>query len=221
VTTPRPDAGDVWSSPTPPVAGSTPYGVAFGRPSPPPRGEGGGLATTGDVVAAVVAAAAMLIAGVPMGLLWGASAPRVDVADLLGNSSETALEAQPAADARFAVLAIIFGLVAGLIAGWRGRRAGWPLPVGLLLGGGGGSLIAAQVGHLVASGKALAQVPPNANPLVRELVDVMVRAHGAHAIYPFVALLVFLVLVASTTRAEPLSIPTAPPPAGAWWSSPR
>src|ERR1700710_2832861 len=140
--------GNVWSAPSasPPQDGT--YGTAFGLPSPIPRAPRRSVATIGDVVAGVVAAAAMLVAGIPLGLIWGATAPTVDVGDLLRNSSETALEAQPAADARFALLAVVFGLVGGLIAGWRGRKAGWPLPVGLVLGGVGGSLIAGQVGHL-------------------------------------------------------------------------
>jgi hypothetical protein len=208
----QPGVSDVWTGAT--------YGSAFGTPPAAPRGARSTLANTGDVVAGVVAAAVMLVAGVPLGLLWGATAPRVDVADLLNNSAETALEAQPAADARFALLAAIFGLVAGLIAVWRGRRAGWPLPVGLALGGLGGSLIAGQVGHLLQSDKALRAVPPTANPLVRDLVDVGIRADGVHAVYPFVALAVFLVLVLLTTRAEPLQVPDEPP-AGAWWSAPR
>jgi hypothetical protein len=208
----QPGPGDVWTG-----AG---YGSAFGSPPAAPRGDRYALATTGDVVVGVVSAAIMLVAGVPLGLLWGATAPRVDVADLLNNSAETALEAQPAADARFALLAAIFGLVAGLIAVWRGRRAGWPLPVGLALGGLGGSLIAAQVGHLLESDKVLRAVPPTANPLVRDLVDVGIRADGVHAVYPFVALLDILALVALTTRAEPLRVPDEPP-AGAWWSAPR
>jgi hypothetical protein len=189
-------------------------------PTPPPRPPRSSLATTGDVVAAIVAAAIMLAAGVPFGLLWGATAPKVNVPDLLDNSAETALEAAPAADARFALIGAVFGLVAGLIAVWRARRAGWPLPVGLFLGGLGGSLIAGQVGHLLESDKALETVPATANPLVRQVVDVMVRADGVHAVYPLVALLVFLALVALTTRPEPLQVP-AEPPAGSWWSAPR
>jgi len=196
------------------------YGTPFGVPSqPPPRARPQGVATS-DVVAGVIAAAGMLAAGIPLGLIWGATVPTVDVNDLLLNSSETALEAQPAADARFALLAALFGVVVGLIAGWRGRRAGWPLPVGIVLGGVGGSLIAAQVGHLLASGDALAAVPPTANPLVREIVDVTVRADGVHAIFAFSALLVFLVIVALATKPEPLTVPEEPP-AGAWWSAPR
>jgi hypothetical protein len=178
------------------------------------------MVTTGDVVAGVVAAAVMLVAGVPFGLLWGATAPRVNVPDLLDNGAETALEAAPAADAHFALIGAIFGLVAGLFAVWRGRRAGWPLPVGLLLGGLGGSLIAGQVGHLLESDKVLKTIPPTAKPLVRQVVDVTVRAEGVHAAYPLVALLVFLVVVALTTRPEPLQIP-AEPAAGSWWSAPR
>jgi hypothetical protein len=171
-------------------------------------------------VAAVVAGGVMLLAGVPLGLLWGATVGTVDVADLLANSSETALEVQPAADARFALIAAVFGLVAGLIAGWRGRKAGWPLPVGLVLGGVGGSLLAAQIGHLLKSQSVLDKIPANANPLVRELVDVMVRADGVHVVFPFVAALVFLGIAALTTKAEPLQVSTEPA-AGAWWSSPR
>lgn len=172
------------------------------------------------MVAGIVAAAIMLVAGIPFGLLWGATAPKVDVADLLDNGAETALEAAPAADLRFALIGAVFGLVAGLIAIWRGRRAGWPLPVGLFLGGLGGSLIAGQVGHLLESDRALKAVPPNASPVVRQVVDVTVRAQGVHAVYPLVALVVFLVLVALTTRPEPLQVPSEPP-AGSWWSAPR
>jgi hypothetical protein len=223
-----PSGGDVWGGPPPPPGGgpsdggawSAPYGPAFGSPNAPRRPPRSSLATTGDVVAGVVAAAVMLVAGIPLGLLWGATAPKVDVADLLNNSAETALEAQPAADARFALIAAVFGIVAGLFAVWRGRRAGWPLPVGLLLGGLGGSLIAGQVGHLLESDKVLKQVPATANPLLRQVVDVGVRADGVHAAYPLLALLVFLVLVALTTRAEPLSVPSEPS-AGSWWSAPR
>lgn len=189
-------------------------------PAAPPRPPRGDLAHRGDVVAAVVAGGIMLVAGVPLGLLWGATLRTVDVADLLTNSSESALEAQPAADARFALIAAVFGLVAGLVAAWRGRRAGWPLPVGLVLGGVGGSLLAAQIGHLLRSQSVLDTVPPTAKPLVRELVDVTVRADGVHAVFPLVAAVVFLGLVALTTRAEPLQV-SDEPDAGAWWSSPR
>src|SRR3954449_9040588 len=185
--------GNVWSAPPASLPPDGLYGTPFGLPSPPPRAPRRATATTGDVVAGVVAAAAMLAAGIPLGLIWGATVPTVDVADLLANSSETALEAQPAADARFALLAAAFGVVAGVLAAWRGRKAGWPLPVGIALGGVGGSLIAGQVGHLIASDDALSAVPPTANPVVRELVDVTVRANGVHAIFAFMALLVFLV----------------------------
>src|SRR4051794_26144332 len=210
--------GNVWSAPpaSPPQDGL--YGTPFGLPNPPPRAPRRAPATTGDVVAGVIAAAAMLAAGIPLGLIWGATVPTVDVQDLLLNSSETALEAQPAADARFALLAAAFGVVAGLLAAWRGRRAGWPLPVGIALGGIGGSLVAAQVGHLLAGGAALPGVPPPANPVVRDLVDVTVRADGVHAIFAFAALLVFLVLVVLTTKAEPPTVPEEPP-AGSWWSA--
>jgi hypothetical protein len=213
--------GNVWSAPP---ASPTPqdgtFGTPFGLPSQSPRAPRRTVATTGDVVAGVVTAAAMLAAGIPLGLIWGATVPMVDVNDLLRNSSETALEAQPAADARFALLAAAFGIVVGLLAGWRGRKAGWPLPVGIALGGVGGSLIAAQVGHLLASDDALAAVPPTANPLVRDLVDVTVRADGVHAIFAVAAVFVFLVIVVLTTKAEPLTVPDEPP-AGAWWSAPR
>jgi hypothetical protein len=214
---------NVWRAPTSAPPGAPVYGVPFGipsgpssRPSPPREG----LASTGDVVTAIVAAAVMPVAGVPMGLLWGATARHVNITDLLQNNSEVALEVQPANDARFALLAIIFGLVAGVLAGWRGRRGGWPLPVGLLLGGLGGSLVAAQTGHLLASGSALSAIPPTARSLVRSLVDVHVRANGVHVLYPFAALLVYLLIVLVTTRAEPLTVSPTPSP-GAWWSAPR
>lgn len=213
--------GNVWSAPpTAPAAPGGMYGTPFGLPSPAPHAPRRGAAARNDVVAGIVAAAAMLAAGIPLGLIWGATVPKVDVRDLLLNSSETTLEAQPAADARFALLAAAFGVVVGIIAGWRGRRSGWPLPVGIVLGGVGGSLIAAQVGRLLASDDVVSAVPPTAKPVVRDLVEVSVRADGVHVIFAFAALLVFLVIVALTTKAEPLSVPEEPD-AGSWWSAPR
>ncbi|HMA47834.1 MAG TPA: hypothetical protein VKP11_11685 [Frankiaceae bacterium] len=205
---PPPPARDVWAAPAGPAD-------TVGAPPPAPAGP---LVTGGEIVAGLVSFAVTAAAGAPLGLLWAAVSPRLDVAAALAGS-ETAFTAQVAADIRFGLLSAVFGLVAGLVAWWRGRRGGWPVPLALATGGLSGALLAGWVGHLRRSHEVLSRLPPRANDLAVQLVDFKVRAHGLYVAYPLVALAVFAALTWLTGRGE--RPPAASPPAERWWSAAR
>jgi hypothetical protein len=172
-----------------------------------------------DVLTALVVAVSLVVAGGPLGLLWAATSPRLDVKAALAGS-EAAFDAQAGIDVHFALLALIFGVVAGALVGWRGRRSSWPVPLALAVGGVGGSLIAAQIGHLRESSRVLDQLPENIRGSVSNIVDFVLRSHGYHVVFPVAALLTYLIIVVATTRSEPASLPDAPEP-DRYWSVPR
>ncbi len=172
-----------------------------------------------DVLTALVVAVVLVVVGVPMGLLWGATTPKLDVKQALAGS-EAAFNAQGGADAHFALLALIFGVVAGAVVGWRGRHGSWALPLALAVGGVGGSLVAAQVGHLQESSRVLDQLPQDIRGRVSNIADFMLRAHGFHVVFPVAALLTYLIILVATTRPEEPALPEVPEP-DRYWSVPR
>jgi hypothetical protein len=172
-----------------------------------------------DVLSALVAAVVLVVVGVPMGLLWGATTPKINVKQAL-DGSEAAFNAQGGADVHFALLALIFGVVAGAVVGWLGRRGSWTLPLALAVGGVGGSLVAAQVGHLQESSAVLDQLPQDIRGRVSNLVDFMLRSHGFHVVFPAAALLTYLVIVVATTRPQQPALPETPEP-DRYWSVPH
>jgi hypothetical protein len=216
------------------AGGAGPYGPPeFGTPhfgTPPgPSVRGSRLRwnapTPRDVLSSIVVAITLLIAGVPLGLLWGWTTPKLNVSEALGGTtgilSEAAFNAQAGIDIHFAFLALIFGLVAGAIVGWRGRSASWPLPIAVAVGGAAGSLVAAQIGHLMESSEVLNQLPQSVRGTqLASLMDFTLRSHGFHAVFPVVALLTYLLIVLIATRNEPAKLPAEPEP-GRYWSVPR
>jgi hypothetical protein len=212
------ETGDVTGMPVPDGAAGPP---GFGVPPPPPR-----LARwrpevphSRDVLSAIAVAVAVIVAGVPMGLIWGATTPKLDVKQALGGS-EAAFNAQGGADVHFALLALIFGVVAGAVVGWFGRHGSWTLPLALAVGGVGGSLVAAEIGHLQESSGVLDQVPQDIRSRVSDLVDFSLRSHGFHVVFPFAALLVYLVIMIATSKPEQPALPETPEP-DRYWSVPR
>lgn len=141
------------------------------------------------LLAGLVCALAMVLAGPPLGLLWAASAPRLDVEAALSGAMSV-FGAQSTTDVYFALICAVAGVVAGLVAGWRAAGAGWPVPVGLAAGGVAGSLLAGWIGELRRSGEVLDSLPPNATALLRDLAEFHVRATGLYLVLPGVALLV-------------------------------
>ncbi len=193
----------------------------FGVPPPPPRFARWRpeAPNSRDVLSALVVAVALVVAGVPMGLIWGATTPKLNVKQAL-SGSEAAFNAQGGADVHFALLALIFGVVAGAVVGWRGRHGSWTLPVALTVGGVGGSLVAAQVGHLQESSGVLDQLPQDIRSRVSGIIDFTLRSHGFHVVFPLAALLTYLVIMLATTRAQEPALPETPEP-DRYWSVPR
>jgi hypothetical protein len=172
-----------------------------------------------DVLSALVVAIALVVVGVPMGLLWAATTPKLNVKQALAGS-EAAFNVQGGADVHFALLALIFGMLAGAVVGWRGRRGSWTLPVALAVGGVGGSLVAAQVGHLRGSNRVLDQLPQDIRGRVSNVVDFVLRSHGFHVVFPVAALLTYLIILLLTTSHQEPVLPDAPEP-DRYWSVPR
>lgn len=151
------------------------------------------------LLAGLICAVAMAMVGFPLGLLWGAVAPHLDLHSAL-QGDESAFAVQSSVDARFGLICAVAGLVGGGIAFWRARDAGWTVPLGLAVGGFGGSLIAGWIGHLRRSSAALHGLPKDASPVLVDLVDVRVRAHGLYLVMPVVALVVFALALWVTSR---------------------
>ncbi len=172
-----------------------------------------------DVLSAIVVAIALVVVGVPMGLIWAATTPKLNVKQALAGS-EAAFNVQGGADVHFALLALIFGVLAGAVVGWRGRRGSWTLPLALAIGGVGGSLVAAQVGHLRGSSRVLDQVPQDIRSRVSNLVDFVLRSHGFHVVFPVAALLTYLIIMLLTTSHQEPVLPDAPEP-DRYWSVPH
>jgi hypothetical protein len=172
-----------------------------------------------DVLSALVVAIALVVVGVPMGIIWAATTPKLNVKQALAGS-EAAFNVQGGADAHFALLALIFGVLAGALVGWWGRRGSWTLPVALAIGGVGGSLVAAQVGHLRGSSRVLDQVPQDIRGRVSNVVDFVLRSHGFHVVFPVAALLTYLIIMLLTTSHQEPVLPDAPEPER-YWSVPR
>ncbi|WP_250285551.1 hypothetical protein [Frankia sp. CiP1_Cm_nod2] len=143
--------------------------------------------------AGLLCAAVMAALGLPVGLLWALTAPRLNVRAVLAGS-EIVFDAQAGVDVYFAMICAAAGLAGGLLGFWRGRDSGWPAPVGLALGGIGGSLLAGWIGHALRSARAVSQLPEGANSLVVQLVEFRLRSPGFLLVLPTVSLLVLSVL---------------------------
>ncbi|SNQ47571.1 conserved membrane hypothetical protein [Frankia canadensis] len=175
----------------PAAAGSPPVPPSAG---PPTGAASAGLPVVGrrSLLAGLICAAAMAVAGFPLGLLWAAVAPHIDLANALAGN-ESAFAVQSDVDARFGLICVVAGVIGGAAAFWRVRDAGWPVPLGLAAGGFGGALIAGWIGHLRRSSAALHGLPKDASPVLVDLVDVRVRAHGLYLVMPVAALVVLAV----------------------------
>ncbi|WP_018635030.1 hypothetical protein [Parafrankia elaeagni] len=187
----RSDRGPVPDTPVPPgerglPAGELPAGpaAAVGTPAPLEWER-----TRARLLAGLACALAMVVAGPLLGLLWAATAPRLDVAAALAGAMSV-FGAQSTTDLYFALICAVAGVVGGLIAGWRAAGAGWPVPVGLAAGGVVGSLLAGWTGQQRRSGEVLDSLPPNATALLRDLAEFHVRATGLYLVLPGMAVLV-------------------------------
>lgn len=178
-----------WAAPERPRDPDADGGDAWGLPPRPPRDLVGALRAT------LVTTALMVLTGAPLGLVWGAVAPRLDLA-AVSMGSETAFTTTLSADLTLAALALVTGLVAGIVA-WS-RRPVHPtaVVVGLAVGGLLATLVAARVGYLVELPALKAAVRPDLPAETLDLIAFRLRARGVLVVAPLVAVGVFAGLTA-------------------------
>lgn len=173
-----------WSAP--------PAAPAHGAPREP---DGPGLRE--DAAAAGVTAAALVLLGAPLGLLWAALAPRVQV--VLGGTGGPGLvdpetSAFVVADLGFGLLALGAGLVCGLVALLVPalRAYGPGTVVGLLVGGLLAAFVASRTGQEVGLEEFRAAVR---DPQGAGTVDATVRLRAVEALvlWPVGALVAYAV----------------------------
>lgn len=171
-------------------------------PESPPPGWGS------EGLAGVLTAVGVVLLGAPVGLLWAAVAPRVQVVVAEGGATRLADPANDgfiAVDGFFLGLVVLAGLVCGVLAGRLGRRHGPGVVVGLAVGGLLAAEIARRTGELVDAGQAQAVVDAGRAGLVE--LSVRLRAESARVGWPVAALAAHMVgtLFSSRQQAEPLS----------------
>ena len=101
-----------------------------------------------DVFAGILAAVVTVLVGAPVGLLWAAFAPRVDVLIAAGEVQlvDTASSGFIAGDGAFLGAVALAGLVGGVLAWWLGRAHGPAVVIGLAVGGIAAAYVAMTVG---------------------------------------------------------------------------
>lgn len=160
-----------------------------------------------DASTGLVVALGCVLIGAPVGLLWAAVTPRVDVdvtaaGPQLVDSGTTAFIA---ADGFFLALVLLAGVVTGLVAWrWQDRRGGPGLVLGLLLGGLLAAEVARRTGELVGI-DAPREAVATGRQGVLELA-VQLRSLPALVGWPVGALLA----VGAATAARPQSADPAP-----------
>ncbi len=150
----------------------------------------------GRAAVPVAALAGTTLVGAPMGLVWAATAPRVNYLDA-ANGFFSAFAATSGIDAVFSLLSLGVGLAVGVLAAAVLPPRGAATPVAVALGGWLAALVASRVGalaraaglHRVLRALAGAGVPPANLHLFAGTVAFQVRGSTALAVLPFAAML--------------------------------
>jgi hypothetical protein len=181
-----------WARPHPdPTAVGTPAGrpaaPADALDAPPVRQ---------DVQAGLLTVAVTVLVGAPVGLLWAALAPRVEVV-LTGEGVQLVdrdSSAFIASDGYFSLAVLLAGLVGGALA-WRwGSRHGPTVVPGLAIGGLIGAYVAMAVGGLVGDVQLADLLEAGAKGR-RELGVRRLRSLPALLVWPAASVLSFLTLM--------------------------
>ncbi|MCU1692704.1 MAG: hypothetical protein JWM64_1795 [Frankiales bacterium] len=175
--------------------------AVLARTSPAVRADAAAAALTGVVV---------VLLGAPVGLLWAAVAPRVEVV-LRGAEGPGLVDPETSAfagaDIAFGALAVVVGLLCGLGAYALARRYGPGVVAGLLLGGLLAAYVAAKTGTQVGKDGFQAAARDLDRTGTVE-ANVRLRAYEALVLWPAAALAAFAGATAAggsdpDTEAEP------------------
>ena len=162
--------------------------------------------TSGALRAGLLAALVTAATGVPVGLLWEWLAPRERVR-VAGDGAVAFVGAGGdlfvGADLLFVLLTAIAGLLCGATAHRATVRSGWPVALGVTLGGVLAALLAARIGEALGSGPLVYSggrlAPADGAPLPAGTsgvlpVSLQLRATAAVVVLPLVAVLTDLAL---------------------------
>lgn len=158
-----------------------------------------------DVKAALVTTAVVLLLGAPVGLLWGALAPRVEVRkvadgiDLLMPETKAFI----GGDGSFLVITVLVGLAIGVAAALLGRRHGPGVAVGVAVGSLLAAVVAAKVGHRIGYDEYV-HLRDAAAVNTRGHYFLKLRAEGVLFGWPVAACLALLTVTAAR-RPDPVS----------------
>lgn len=170
------------ASPPPPEAG--PYGAAQ-----PPRG----TRLLADAKEAGITLLVLVLLGAPVGLVWSALSPHVQVV-LSGAGASIAMpetEDFIGADGRFVFVALVVGALSGVVAYLLARRRSPLLVLALAAGGLLAAYVAARAGmELGRDGFRAALLRGGTSGTLH--ANVRLRAHAALLIWPATAVLAFL-----------------------------
>lgn len=171
---------------------------------PPASGSGSEGGEGGEARAGVLTVVAMVLVGAPVGLLWAAVAPRVEVVVAADGGTMLASPDNDgffAVDAAFLALALVAGVLCGAVAFWLGRAHGPGVVVGLAVGGLLAAEVARRTGELVDAGEAQAVLDAGQAGVVE--LSVRLRAEAARLAWPVGALAAHLVGTLFTGAPRP------------------
>ena len=154
----------------------------------------------GDARAAVLTAIGCVLLGAPVGLLWSALAPRLQLvaAGEQVDVVETSTRDYMTSDVWFLGLVALAGLVTAAVALSADRRHGVGTALGLALGGLLAAEVARRTGPLTALEDARALLASGQDGVVD--LPARLRAASAIAVWPLVSLVVHLVVTAGRHR---------------------
>ncbi|MEV0279648.1 ABC transporter permease [Streptomyces sp. NPDC050610] len=171
--------------------------------------------TARELRQAAVVAVAVAVAGVLLGLLWLWLAPRIPLIsdDRAVYLKDPEGEQAIGMDGTFVLLALGFGVLSAAVVFWLRRRGGIALVVGLAVGGLLASVIAWRLGVWLGPETDIVAAARSAGKGVAFDAPLKLSAMGTLLAWPFVAMVVHLVLTALFGPRDPEPEPQWPAPA--------
>jgi hypothetical protein len=144
----------------------------------------------------LVPIAVLAMTGVAGGAIWVWWADPPARADATASNLALLVAHQFSVDGSYAVVGVVLGLVAGTALAWRLRSVGWPLVVGVSLGGAAAAAVSYGVGMLWGP-----EPSPGTERSAWLSGGMSVHAPGVYLTWPVSAVLGLLVVVWLTDRA--------------------
>jgi len=148
------------------------------------------------VLGVLVPVLVLALSGVAGGAVWARWADPPSRAEATATNVELLLARQFSVDGSYAAVGALLGLVAGAALAWRLRRVGWPLVVGVSLGGAAAAVVSFGLGLLWGP-----QPRPGSDRGAWLSGGLWVHVPGVYLAWPVGAVLGLLVVVWLSDRA--------------------